>query len=331
MTGLGRLARVDLRATWADEARDFTPWLAESENLAVLSEALGLGCDGLELEAVERFVGPYRADILCRRTDDGAWALIENQLEATDHRHLGQVVTYAAGLDARLVVWIAARVTEEHRAAVDWLNRIAGEDGPSFFALEVGLWRIGDSPPAPRFDVVASPNDWSRQASGGKVVLAEGDLSETRRLQLDYWSEVCAKVQAEAPFRAVSPLSYPFIAHSIGRAGMTLNLVMSTRARSVRCEIYLTRRFAKQVFRHLRGVQAEIEERFGNALEWEENPGKQDCRIAAHLPDADPTDREDWPRQHRWLVDTASRMHDAFRPVIAAMPRDLPADPEPPA
>ena len=117
---LGRLERVDdLRKTWATEDQDFTPWLARSENLAVLAETLRLE---LETEAQEKKVGLFRADILCKEVGSDAWVLIENQLERTDHTHLGQLMTYAAGLDAVTVIWIAASFTDEHRAALDWLN-----------------------------------------------------------------------------------------------------------------------------------------------------------------------------------------------------------------
>src|SRR6476646_1010509 len=117
---LGRLARVELRQAWISEPGDFTPWLAQPENIVLLSEAIGIE---LEVESQERSVGPFRADILCRDTTDRHFVLIENQLERTDHTHLGQLLTYAAGLDAVSIVWIAARFTEEHRAALDWLNR----------------------------------------------------------------------------------------------------------------------------------------------------------------------------------------------------------------
>ena len=331
MSELGRLTRVPaLRETWPDEARDFTPWLAQPENLAMLSDLLGLGADGLELEAVERLVGPYRVDILCRRTDDdGSWVLIENQLERTDHSHLGQIVTYAAGLDARLVVWISARVTPEHRAAVDWLNRIAGEDGPSFFALEIELWRIDDSRVAPRLNAVATPDHWTRQATRAKASLAEGGAGEARQLQLEYWSEVCVLVDAEAPFRAVTARPQGWVAHGIGRTGVGLNLVMNAQERWLRCEVYLSGPQAKAMYRHLVGRQAEIEDVFGEALKWEELPRRQASRIASYLCEADPANREDWMRQHRWLVATAIRLHNAFRPVIAAMPKQFGETEEP--
>jgi hypothetical protein len=172
MTELGRLERVELRNIWQSEAQHFTPWLAREDNLALLADTLGID---LELEAVERNVGPFRADILCKDTISDSWVLIENQLERTDHTHLGQLMTYAAGLNAVTIVWIAARIADEHRAAMDWLNDITTGD-VQFFALEVELWRIGDSPAAPKFNVVSKPNDWSRSLSGAKRVI--GDISE---------------------------------------------------------------------------------------------------------------------------------------------------------
>lgn len=157
---LARIEKVDLRKAWVSEAADFTPWLAQEENLRLLGDSLGIP---LELVSTEESVGPFAADILCKDPLSEQWVLIENQLEQTDHTHLGQIITYAAGLDATTVIWIAARFVEQHRAAVDWLNEITGE-GTNFFGVEVELWRIGGSPQmAPRFSVVSKPNSWSKQ------------------------------------------------------------------------------------------------------------------------------------------------------------------------
>jgi hypothetical protein len=138
---LGKLVKIELRDIWQSESSHFTPWLAREENLLTLGETLGLE---LELEAQERAVGPFRADILCKDIATNAWVLIENQLERTDHTHLGQLLTYASGLEAVTIVWIAARFTEEHRSTLDWLNRITDETF-RFFGVEVELWRMGVS------------------------------------------------------------------------------------------------------------------------------------------------------------------------------------------
>jgi hypothetical protein len=181
---LGRLERVDLRDIWISEAAGFTPWLARPENMAVLSEALGFD---LEIEAQEKTVGRFRPDILCKDTETSRWVLIENQLERTDHGHLGQLLTYASGLDAATIVWIAARFTEEHRSTLDWLNKIT-DDSFRFFGLEVELWRIGESPAAPKFNIISKPNDWSHSIAQAARAIDEADLSDVRLMQRDYWA-----------------------------------------------------------------------------------------------------------------------------------------------
>lgn len=154
---LGELVEVPLREIWSDEAASFTPWLAKPEHLKKLGDTLGME---LEPEDEEVSVGPFSADILCKDTVDGSWVVIENQIEKTDHRHLGQILTYAAGLGAKTLVWVASKFTEEHRAALDWLNEHTSDE-ISFFGLEIEVWRIGDSAPAPKFNIVCKPNDWS--------------------------------------------------------------------------------------------------------------------------------------------------------------------------
>src|ERR1044071_9814117 len=136
---LGRLEKVYLRVVWINESDDFTPWLAAEANIEILGDAIGME---LEVEAQEQSVGPFRADILCKDTANGNWVLIENQLERTDHTHLAQLLTYAAGLKAVTIVWIANLFTEEHRAALDWLNEIT-DSRFNFFGLEIELWKIG--------------------------------------------------------------------------------------------------------------------------------------------------------------------------------------------
>ena len=185
MPKLDRLQPVELREIWQDEAGDFTPWLAEEENLDLLSETLGLE---LELEGQEINVGDFRADILCRNAVDGSRVLIENQLEGTDHSHLGQTLTYSAGLDIHTVIWIAKEFRAEHRAALDRLNEITKEDF-QYFGIEVKVWQIGDSARAPQFEVVSSPNDWSRTVSQNTQRAVNSELSETQLQKEKFWIE----------------------------------------------------------------------------------------------------------------------------------------------
>ena len=148
---------VHLRDIWPDEAKDFTPWLAQSENLALLAETLNMD---LIFKAQERIVGQFRADIVCRNSEDDTWVLIENQLEDTDHIHLGQLLTYAAGLDAATIIWVAAGFTDDHRVTLDWLNKITSERF-RFFGVVIALWRHRDSLPTPKFTVISAPDNWN--------------------------------------------------------------------------------------------------------------------------------------------------------------------------
>lgn len=317
---LGTLARVDLRDIWTTEANDFTPWLARPENLAVLGDTLGIE---LDLEAQERAVGPFRADILCKDGRSGAWVLIENQLERTDHTHLGQLLTYASGLEAVTIVWIAALFTEEHRATLDWLNRITDESF-RFFALEVELWRIGESPAAPKFNVVSKPNDWSRSVARAARSIDESELSETRLMQRSYWAALNAALdQAGGPVsgnrkaQAQSWMGYP-----IGRTYFNLAACMAIAKRQIRAELYISGDAAKASFHLLREQAAEIEQELGHSLEWEELPTGRDSRVAVYLNELDPTDQSDWPRQHDWLATNLNALHRAFAHRVKALDPD---------
>ena len=178
---LGKFEHVDLRDIWGYEASGFTPWLAREENLAGLGQTIGMK---LELVGQEKDIGPFRADILCKDSLTQDYVIIKSQLENTNHTHLGQILTYAAGLRAKAVVWIAKQFTEEHRAALDWLNNISKEEF-EFFALEIELWRIGDSPTAPKFNIVSKPNKWQRGVIEASMTsVSEAEIQKrTRALQ----------------------------------------------------------------------------------------------------------------------------------------------------
>lgn len=194
-TEIGSLVPVDLRLAWAHEANDFTPWLAG--NLDRLRAAIGID---LVLEDTEVNVGPFSADILATDALTKERVLIENQLEQADHAHLGQILTYLAGLDARSIIWIAKAFRDEHLSAVRWLNSNT-IDGFSFFAVEVSAVRIGDSPVAPLFSVVEKPNNWDRQLHQAAPGMQEEKPS---CLAKEYWEKAL--------------LSYPEL-HGVGRAG----------------------------------------------------------------------------------------------------------------
>lgn len=224
---LGKIVRVDLREVWETEDRDFTPWLAEEKNISQLGDAIGID---LEVESQEKNVGPFRADILARDTATTHYVLIENQLEITDHKHLGQIMTYAAGLDAFSIIWIAKNFTEEHRAAIDWLNRITDEN-INFFGIEIEVIKIGDSVAAPQFKVVAKPNDWTRSV---KKAANDNELSQTKIKQREYWTALKDYVETNGkPFKMQKPSPQHWSIVALGRSGFQLSLTVNSQKKTV--------------------------------------------------------------------------------------------------
>lgn len=316
MAELGRLERVSrIRSIWPGEEAAFTPWLATEANLELLSQAIGFGSEGLELVATEVPLpgSGYHADVLCRETGGGddAFVLVENQFGTSDHGHLGKLLTYASGLKARTVVLIGEVIRPEHRAALDWLNTISTE-GCRFFAVEIELWRIGDSLPAPRFNVVVQPNDWTRKAAEARKASEEGELSASRQMLLDYWTAFAAVLAGNTRrVRPVRPQVQNWLVHSLGKTGATLNASWNRRDNWVRAEVYLTGRTARTYFAALLVERAAIEADFGAPLVWYD-AAASDRRIYVQRGFADVSDRTSWPDQHVWLADRFDALHRAF-------------------
>ena len=222
-TVLGKLEKIEIRKVWQKEDANFTPWLAKPENIALLGEELNID---LEVQGKEESVGPFRADILCKNTTEEKYVLIENQFGKTDHVHLGQIMTYASGLNALTVVWIAEKFVDEHRAALDWLNKIT-DDSVEFFGIEIELYKIGDSAPAPRFNIVSKPNDWSKTI---KRNVENAALTETKLLQEEYWKAMKEYVEQEkVNFKMQKPLPQHWTNVAVGRTDFKICAIANTR------------------------------------------------------------------------------------------------------
>ena len=308
---LAKMERVELRKAWDRESEDFTPWLAKPENIELLGEELDLD---LEVEAQEKNVGPFRADILCKDTATGDWVLIENQIEKTDHTHLGQLLTYAAGLQAVTIVWVAERFCDEHRAALDWLNEITGEKF-SFFGLEIELWRIGNSPVAPKFNIVSKPNDWTKGGATPPVV-----DSPTALLQQEYWTALRElAVQRKSFLKIHKPLPQAWTDVALGRTNLFMSVAVHTIKKWVSVSLVINTEVAKAHFRLLEADRAAIEAEAGTPLDWRELPHRKQSHVVL-TRDADPSDRKDWPAQHDWLLKTLETFHKVFSQRIKNLP-----------
>lgn len=309
---LGRLEKITgLRDVWKTEAQHFTPWLAREENLALLADAINL--DDLELEAVEKDVGPFRADILCKETATDSWVLIENQVERTDHTHLGQLLTYAAGLNTVTIVWIAKRFTDEHRAALDWLNEITGDE-VNLFGLEIELWRIGDSPIAPKFNVVSKPNEWTKGKGGTTTVAKDADLSPVKKLQLEFWEQFREYVlENSSVMRPQKPAPCHWMSFGIGTSKAHVAGLLNTQAGLISVSLQINKgedRLA--IFSLLEQEKDAIESDLGGSLIWEEKPEKKSSHIILRNPDLDPNKKNSWPEQHQWMLETLEKFRAVF-------------------
>ena len=309
-TPLGKLERIPLRKAWAHEAGEFTPWLAQADNLSLLAETLGL--DELELVGTEHPVGDFKVDILC--SDNGGKVIIENQLEKTNHTHLGQILTYAAGTGARKVIWVAEAFRTEHVAALEFLNQHT-TDELDFFAVEIELWRIGESPMAPSFNVVVKPNDWAK--TGQQNAKAAATMTPTRQRQLKFWTDWQSWLQAKGSgLRTQKPLPQHWTNIALGRSGIHLAATVNSRERRVGMEVYIDHDNSKAMFRQLQAQQAQIDQALGTKLEWMELPDGHACRILQLRADSPLESEEQWPTYFAWLEQAALRMQEVFRPLV---------------
>lgn len=299
------------RDIWPDEAKDFTPWLARPENLATLAEALNLE---LKFEAQEKNVGQFRADILCRNRADNTLVLIENQLEATDHGHLGQLLTYTAGLDAATIVWIATEFTDEHRATLSWLNANTPERF-QFFGVVIAVWQREDSPPMPKFTVVSSPNDWSAPATPTDAHFIVPSTPQQQREK--FWHDFRAYLTETNS--SLKPMKMPprsYLIFLLGISGFKLSAMREVKKRHIGVRLYISGPNATAHFSQLLAQREEIERELGAPLEWTESFGQNPCRVTLRKDDTDPTDEDEWPHQHVWLAEMLERFTEVFVPRL---------------
>lgn len=303
-TKLGSMAQItNLRSVWPNEASDFTPWLAK--NMELLNEATGLS---LELMEQESSVGSFSLDVLAQDTDTGANAVIENQLEDTNHDHLGKLLTYAAGKEAKYIIWIVKSARDEHRTAIEWLNRNT-IDGVGFFLLEIQLWSIDGSAPAPRLNVVEQPNDWAKiikrpsGSQGGAAV----------QFKYDYWTAfndyAFHNTAFASAFNRHKATSDHWYSLHIGFADAHISLLVNTKANVIAVELNISNN--KDLFDSLAAHKDDIEAEIGSKLDWRRLDQKKSSRILLEKA-VDLKDTEKQRVQFEWFMETALAFKSAF-------------------
>ncbi len=319
---LGRLEALDARFVWPHEAHDFTPWLLE--NADALGEVLGID---LELTAAEHPVGGFALDLLGRDLTHNCALIVENQLEATDHGHLGQLLTYAAGTEARTVVWMATGFREEHRQVLDYLNQLAGVEA-RFFGVEITVVRIGSSSPAPLFRLRAQPNDWHAEVAAGARTSA-GTAGKAPLYQA-FWTRLLQRVRSERPgwTRAQKPPAENWFSMPAPFKGGPYYAFSFAQGGKLRSELYLDYAdpaLVVELFERLAARKQLVEQVYGAPLTWEDLPGRRACRIADYRS-GDVTDGDEFSAYIDWSIDTGTRLREACDAARADMARAGGAD-----
>ncbi|MCB0521330.1 MAG: DUF4268 domain-containing protein [Lewinellaceae bacterium] len=308
---LGILKTVPARQRWNNEARDFTPWLAN--NIGELNKAIGIE---LEVENIEVAAGPYSADILAKDTGTDKYVVIENQLEKTNHDHLGKAITYASVLDASTIIWIATDFTEEHKKALDWLNDHTSEE-ISIFGVQVELWQIDNSNPALKFNIISRPNQAVRQAARSK---ATEDLTESKKFQFDFWNKFKDKLAQTKKIPSLqTPRPQYWFDVSLGKAYIHISNTCNTDFNIVGIRVYIGNKIADTMLPYLESKKEEIEAAIGQPLQWNPNPENRDKTIALfHTTDfSNPNKVEE---ALNWLVSYNIKFREVFSKLVAKAP-----------
>lgn len=305
---LERITKVNPREVWKHEALDFTRWLAKDENISVLCEELEINLENVKPEAA---AGRYNVDLVADDIDTKRKVIIENQLEPTNHKHLGQLLTYASAYDASIIIWVVTDYTEEHRQAIDWFNRNIS-DNISFFLVQIEVYKIGNSGPAPKFNIVCEPNDWGKAVKKSNT----GDaVSELKLLQKEFWENfkeyASSKIKSISLGRAPKPQHWYNI--SIGTSRCHIALTLNTQKSYIGCEIYI--RNDKALYDAFYKNKDTIESLIGSELEWMELPDATASRILlTHT--GNPKERKRWEEYNMWYVDTVEKFNKAFKPFL---------------
>lgn len=301
---IGKLNEVDVRELWKHEQYDFSEWLAKEDNIEYLNDILGLTLVDVDKEV---FVGPYRCDIVAKDETSGITVVIENQLEGTNHDHLGKIVTYASGLNAKTMVWIVKDAKEEHRAAIEWLNNNTNSE-INFFLIEIHAYKIGDSEPAPMFEVVEKPNDFVKHS---KAPITDKELNKSQSERLLFWEQFNQIViNRGKPFNLRKATTDHWYDIALGTSDAHVAIDLVSRNNYIVVEVYINDK--KELFDRLLSYRETIEKELGFEMEWDRLDNKKASRIKYRIPGLDFDDHSNYDELMNHTIDIAVKMRDVF-------------------
>ncbi|MHA3225016.1 DUF4268 domain-containing protein [Globicatella sulfidifaciens] len=302
---LGRLEEVNIRELWIHEQYDFSNWVAKKENIELLNDTVGLTLTDLEKEV---YVGSYRCDLVAMDETTGMKVIIENQLESTNHDHLGKIITYASGLDASVIIWIVKEAREEHKSAIEWLNNNMVKE-ISFFLLEIKAYKIGDSLPAPMFRIVEKPNDFI------KSVINDRELSKRHADRLNFWTEFNKVVTEHGkPFNIRKAGTGHWYDVAIGTSDAYISITLVNRDGYIGVELYIPD--SKDLYDNIFKYKDEIEDKLDFDIFWERMDDKKASRIKSSISGLNFNNQTNYPELMDKVIERVVKMRDAFKGYI---------------
>ena len=304
MAEIGKLIEVDVRELWKHEQYDFSNWLAKESNIEYLNEILGLTLIEVDKEIN---VGPYRCDIVATDETSGLKVIIENQLESTNHDHLGKIITDASGLDAKVIVWIVKEAKEEHRAAIEWLNNYTSSE-IDFFLIEIHAYKIGDSNPAPKFEVVEKPNDFIKRSKNKD----DGELNTSQTERLIFWTQFNEKILSKGkPFNLRKPTTDHWYDVAIGTSAAKIAVDLVNKENCIILELYI--HSDKKLYDSLFEKKNEIERELDMNFEWDRLDSKKASRIKHYIHGLDFENHNNYDQIMDEVIDKVIRMRRVIR------------------
>lgn len=305
---IGKLTEVDVRDLWKHEQYDFSNWLAKEENIKLLDDEIGLTLMDINKEV---YIGSYRCDLVAKDETTGQIVIIENQLEATNHDHLGKIITYAAGLDAKTIIWIVKEAREEHKAAIEWLNNNSSEE-IGFFLIELHAYKINDSLPAPMFKVVEKPNNFTKTS---KQNYSYKELNRSQNERLMFWEEFNTVIVAKGkPFSVRKPTTDHWYDVAIGTSEAHLAINLVNKENKIVLELYILDN--KKLFDHLYEDKEKIENTLQMNFSWERLDGKKASRIKHDVLGLDFSDHSNYPQLMDECIEKILKMRDVFKKYL---------------
>ena len=308
MAKIGKLKEIDVRNLWKHEQRDFSVWLAKENNLEYLNDILGLTLTDINRE---EYVGPFKCDIVAKDETTNDVIIIENQLESTNHDHLGKTITYAAGLNAKYIVWIAKKAKEEHRAAIEWLNNNSSQN-INFFLIEIHAYQIGNSEPAPLFKIIEQPNDFIKSDRNNSK---NGEINKTQSERLVFWDQFNQAVaEHNKPFNIRKATTDHWYDVALGTSDAHIAITLVNKDNKVGVEIHINDN--KKLFDKLYANREAIESEFGVKLEWERLDERKASRIKHYIEGLNFDDHSNYPELNEKIISTVIKMRKVFKKYL---------------